>query len=112
MKRTAGIVGGLLLLAVVGLTVLYGLRVPAVQAVLQPLGDAIGAAVDGFRGYDWPSLTTGVAGNGGLAAGIALAGFALTTILVPPARQGRGLVISAVAWTLVGVLLFAPGLTA
>lgn len=112
LGRLAGIIGGIFLLALLALAILYGLRVPAVQAVVQPLGTAVGNTVDAFRSYDWPSLRTPAAGNAGLSVGIALAGFAVTTILVPVARQGRGLVVSAVLWTVVGVLLFAPGLTA
>lgn len=109
LGRLAGWIGGAVIIGLLVLALLYGLQTPAIVDVLDPLGQSLANAGDAARGLDLPSLATPAAGDPGLSAGVALAGFAVTTILVPVARSGRGLVVSAVLWTLVGLVLYAPG---
>jgi hypothetical protein len=109
LGRLAGLIGGVFVLALVALVVLYGLQVPAVRAVLDPIGTALANLVQGFRGYNWPSLRTPASGNAVWAVGIALLGFTATTLLVTPARTGRGVIFTLLAWVLVGFGLYVAG---
>lgn len=108
--RAAGVVGGVVIIGGLLVALLYGLRVPAVQAFIDPAGESVAMLWDALRGLDYSVPITPAAANGWAAVAIAAVAFTATTILVPVARQGRGLVLSALLWATVGLLLYSPGL--
>lgn len=108
--RLAGVVGAVVIFGALAVALVIGLQTPGAQSYLQPAGDFLSNLWAQARA-NLSMPTTPAAGDLGIAAGIVLVGFAFTVLLATPARTGRGVIFTLLAWVVVGFLLYAPGVT-
>lgn len=103
--------GGALLAAILLIAVITGLQTGSGQQALSGVWSATKSVV-GWAGDQIARLGVNVdtAGNLGKAIIIGLVIFAASILLVPAARAGRGLAVSAVLSLLIALLLFQPSL--
>ena len=103
--------GGALLAAILVIAVISGLQTGAGREAGTAVLDA-GRAVVGWAGDQIARIGGNVdtAGNLGRALVIGLIIFTALVLLIPGARAGRGLVLSAVGCLIIALFLFQPSL--
>ena len=106
-------IGGALLAAILLIAVISGLQTGTGERAFTGVWNAT-KTVLGWAGDQISRLGVNVdtAGNLGRAVIIGLAIFALSIVLIPAARGGRGLAISAIVSIVAALLLFQPSLGA